>query len=94
MPAAPAESERPALAVDPPPEGGGLRALVALAASTRPFTEPGTPLRPGASLSGAGSAIAPFVAERMQDDWLAERIDRVLRAEARRQGIDVEGVSS
>ncbi|MET0396003.1 MAG: hypothetical protein ABW277_04195 [Longimicrobiaceae bacterium] len=67
---------------------GGLRGLAQRAEAAGQVLAPRGVTFP----SAAGEPAAGVVAARADEAELAERIDRLLRREARRQGIDLEGV--
>ena len=68
---------------------GGLRGLAARAGGAGRMTDRGLAL---ASVERE-DVLPDVIAERMQEAELAERIDRLLRREACREGIDLEGVN-
>jgi hypothetical protein len=73
----------------------GLRGLVArFAAQTEPPQPRATVEPPHAPAVYTAEELPASFAERLGDERLVEHIDRVLRAEARRHGIDLEGVAS
>ncbi|HWK88736.1 MAG TPA: hypothetical protein VNP72_02025, partial [Longimicrobium sp.] len=80
--------------VPPPPPPrvgtvGGLRGMAARAEAAGQVLPP----REGPYPSAGGEAHAGVVAGRLEEAELGERIARLLRREAQRQGIDVEGVA-
>ncbi|HEX6748281.1 MAG TPA: hypothetical protein VF092_13375 [Longimicrobium sp.] len=90
--AASADAPSPPISPIPPtppmPAVGGLRGLVARAeAAGQTLPAPSTP-----HPSRTGEAPAGVLAARLEEAELAERLDRLLRREALRQGIDLDGV--
>jgi hypothetical protein len=70
-----------------PPVAGGADGAEATPPSTDRDRPAGPPLQ-------TERTLPPLLVERLQDDRLAERLERILRAEARRQGVDLDGVLS
>ncbi|HEU0012779.1 MAG TPA: hypothetical protein VFQ45_03810 [Longimicrobium sp.] len=86
-----APRDAPLPAPEPPRVGtvGGLRGLAARAEAAGQVV----PAREAPYPSAGGEAYAGVVAGRLEEAELGERISRLLRREALRQGIDVEGVA-